>query len=298
MRVGVCFALLAQTALIPSVERAAEPVLDIPFDFKTRQPIVQVRVNGGRPVPFLFDTGASVNVVDEGIAREIGVVGSGAQSISGGGEASVPARFADSLTFETSGARWDRQRAVIVRLGYPATKHFAGFVGAPILMRYVVQFDFGTRVLRLIDPSMYEPPTHAVLVPFELQGDLPVVRAIIDAGGGPIAARLMVDTGAGDVFADLNRPFVDAHRLLESVESPAASARPAGIGGTAPFVYGIGRRMVVGDMAFDRPRLGLSRAASGSSSRSERDGVIGNELLRRFRVTFDYRRRTLVLEKP
>ncbi len=163
-------------------------------------------------------------------------------------------------------------------------------------MRHVVQFDFERHILRLIDPSTYQPPPRAALVPFELQGDLPVVRAIVDAGTGPVEARLMVDTGAGDSFADLNRPFVDAHRLLEAVKDGAATARPAGIGGTAPFVYGIGRRMVLGGMTFDKPRLGLSRAVSGSSSRAERDGIIGNELLRRFRATFDYGRRTLVLE--
>jgi hypothetical protein len=184
-----------------------------------------------------------------------------------------------------------------VPLGYLDTKHFAGFIGAPILMRYVVQFEFDRRILRLIEPSTYQPPAGAVVVPFELQGDLPVVRAIVDAGAGPVEARLMVDTGAGDSFADLNRPFVDAHRLLDALKDPASTARPAGIGGTAPFVYGTGKRMVVGGMTFDRPRLGLSRATSGSSSRGERDGIIGNDLLGRFRATFDYRRRTLVLEK-
>ena len=295
MRVVLALALLTILPVRSSLP-SAEPVHEIPFDFKTLQPIVQVRVNGGRAVPFLFDTGASINVVDEAIAREAGVAGENTSSITGGGQASVPARFADSLTFEASTMTWDRQRAAVLRLGYPDAKHFAGFIGAPILMRYVVQFDFDKRILRLIDPSTYLPPPRAVLVPFELQADLPVVRAIVDAGAGPVEARLMVDTGAGDSFADLNRPFVDAHRLLEALKDGAATARPAGIGGTAPFVYGIGRRMVLGGMTFDKPRLGLSRAVSGSSSRAERDGIIGNELLRRFRATLDYGRRTLVLE--
>ena len=35
-----------------------------------------------------------------------------------------------------------------------------------------------------------------------------------------------------------------------------------------------------------------------SSSRSERDGIIGNALLESFVVTVDYARRTLVLERP
>jgi hypothetical protein len=49
-------------------------------------------------------------------------------------------------------------------------------------------------------------------------------------------------------------------------------------------------------LKFAHPRLGLSRAQSGSSSRSERDGIIGNDLLRAYVVTVDYRRRVLFLE--
>jgi hypothetical protein len=55
----------------------AEPALEIAVDFRTRQPIVVVGVNGGQSAPFLVDTGASVNAVDETIARAAGLVGSG-----------------------------------------------------------------------------------------------------------------------------------------------------------------------------------------------------------------------------
>jgi hypothetical protein len=108
---------------------------------------------------------------------------------------------------------------------------------------------------------------------------------------------LMVDTGAGSVFVDLNRPFVDRHGLVGALPSSSASDRPAGIGGTAPFVYGIGRQFKLGGLVFDLPKLGLSRATQGSSSQTERDGIIGNQLLRDYLTTFDYRRRALALER-
>jgi hypothetical protein len=216
--------------------------------------------------------------------------------MSGGGEVSFEARLMGPMKLEAGGAVWEAQRAAVGRLGYPETKHFAGLLGAPILMRYAVQFDYDRRKLRLIDPAAYTPPAGAVLVPFDLQDDLPIVHAVVDAGTGPLDARLMVDTGASQ-FVDLNRPFVDAHRLLQAIPDAALTQRPAGLGGTAPVVYGTGRRVILGGVTFDRPRLGMSQARAGSSSRSERDGIIGNDLLRQFLVTVDYRRRTLVLEK-
>ena len=268
---------------------------EIPFEFRTRQPIVPVRVNGDTAVPFVIDTGASVHVIDSEIAGKAMAAAGRAMQISGGGQTTVDAQFVDGLTLDSGGLTWTGQRAVVASLGYPDRKHFAGLIGAPILMRYTVQFAFEARTMRLFEPSAYRPPAGATLVPFELQDDLPVVRAAIDAGSGPLEARLMVDTGAA-TFIDLNRPFVERHRLVEMLPDAAGENRPAALGGTAPFLYGTARRATLAGHGFDRPRIGLSRAQSGSSSRSERDGVIGNDLLRRFTVTVDYSRRTLVLE--
>jgi hypothetical protein len=290
--------MLTAACLLPlSAEQGNPPVSAhiIPFDFTTYQPIAPISVNGGRPVPFLFDTGASTNVIGQALAEEMKLVPTGpAQAITGGGQASVSMRYADGVTLASSAMEWRAQRAAVVPIG---ARHFSGFIGAPILMRYVVQFDFAQRQIRMIDPARYQPPARSVQIPFELQADLPVVRARVDAGNGPFDARLMVDTGAGSVFVDLNRPFVDRHGLLDALQGTTPSDRPAGIGGTAPFVYGVGRQFTLGGLVFDRPRLGLSRATEGSSSRAERDGVIGNQLLRDYLTTFDYPRRMLVLER-
>jgi predicted aspartyl protease len=270
---------------------------EIPFEFATRQPILPVKVNGGPAVPFVVDTGASIHVIDRELARQVKIAGGRASRMSGGGQASVDVQFVDGLTLEAAGMSWTEQRAAVAPLGYPDKKHFAGLIGAPILMRYTVEFNFPARTLRLLDPASYTPPQGAVIVPFELQADLPIVRATIDAGSGPIEARLMVDTGAS-TFLDLNRPLVEAHRLVDALANATPGDRPAAIGGTAPFLYGTAQRVTFGGHTFERPRLGLSRATTGSSSRSERDGVIGNELLRRWVMTVDYARRRIALTQP
>jgi hypothetical protein len=291
-------AVAAFAAIMPVLEgdERKEVYHELPFAFTTRQPIVPVSVNGGPLVPFVVDTGASIHLVDITLAPRAGVAGGTSTRLSGGGQARAEVTFLDALTLQAGGLVWDGQRAAVTALGYPKAKHFGGLLGAPVLMRYTVQFDFDAHTMRLYDPSRYAPPAGAVIVPFELQENLPIVRVTVDAGSGPLEARLMVDTGAG-TFIDLNRPFVDAHRLVESIPDAASKDRPAAIGGTAPFLYGTGHRVTFGGTTFDRPRLGLSRAQSGSSSRHDRDGVIGNDLLRHFLVTFDYRRSALVLER-
>jgi Aspartyl protease len=290
--------IAASVGVIVALAASSPPALqEFPFEFKTRQPIVTVRVNGGAAVPFVVDTGATIHVVDRDILRESITANGRSALLSGGGQATVDVRFVEGLTFEVGGVSWSDQRAAVATLGYPDRKHFAGLLGAPILMRYTVQFAFPSQRMRLIDPATYTPPADAVLVPFELQEDLPIVHVSLDAGDGPIDARLMVDTGAS-AFIDLNRPFVDSHRLVEIIRDAKPLDRPAALGGTAPFLYGTARRATLGGLVFEGPRIGLSRAQSGSSSRHERDGILGNDLLRQFIVTVDYRRKTLVLERP
>jgi predicted aspartyl protease len=294
---GVAAASVALTIGLPAGTVPHPPPLrEIPFEYRTHQPVVPVSVNGGAAVPFVIDTGASIHVIDREIANKAGVGGGTATTMRGGGQAAVDAAFVNGVTLATAGQAWSEQRAAIASLGYPDRKHFAGLLGAPILQRYTVQFAFGSRVMRLFDPLTYEPPAGAVLVPFELQEDLPIVRATIDDGRGPVEARLMVDTGAS-TFLDLNRPFVDAHKLTETMPEVSSAQRPAALGGTAPFVYATARRVTLAGQVFDAARIGLSRAQSGSSSRSERDGIIGNALLERYVMTVDYRRKILVLEK-
>jgi hypothetical protein len=228
----------------------------------------------------------------------------------GGGEATVATKWVDGVTFAFGGRSWPAQRAAVAPLGYPDRKHFAGLIGAPILARYAVRFDFPSQMLQLIDPAAYEPPAGALRVPFELQDDLPVIRVTVDAGAAPVVARLMVDTGASTSI-DLNRPFVERHGLVQALADATPADRPAALGGTAPFLYATGRsasidgesfdtrqRRTAGSIVFDRPRLGLSRALTGSSASDARDGIIGNELLRRYVMTVDYRRRIVVLASP
>jgi predicted aspartyl protease len=292
--------LAVGAGLLGALAMARQPsdaVIEIPFTFATKQPIVQVQLNGRPAVPFVIDTGASIHLIDREIAKQAAAGEGRTVPLTGGGQSTVQTQWVDALTLAAGGQTWSGQRAALAPLGYPDRKHFAGLLGAPILMRYTVQFDFPARIMRLFDPAAYAPPAGATTIPFELMDDLPVVHVTIDAGTGPLEARLMVDTGAS-TFIDLNRPFVEKHKLVEAIPDAAARERPAALGGTAPFLYGTGKRATLGGIPFDAPRLGLSRATTGSSSRSERDGVLGNAMVEKYVMTVDYRRNLIVLTRP
>src|SRR6478736_8520471 len=141
---------------------AAQASHDLFFTFTTRQPIVQVSVNGGAALPFVVDTGATIHLVDQEIARQAGIEGSSDLQMHGGGQAGVQAHIVESLNMKVGDLTWAGQRAAIVPLGYPKRKHFAGLLGAQILKQYTVRFNFNGRTMSLLDPGSYKPPKGAV----------------------------------------------------------------------------------------------------------------------------------------
>jgi hypothetical protein len=52
----------------------------------------------------------------------------------------------------------------------------------------------------------------------------------------------------------------------------------------------------IGPFSFRDPMLRLYTSASGAGGDMTTDGALGNEILRRFTVTFDYARKRLELE--
>jgi hypothetical protein len=130
------------------------------------------------------------------------------------------------------------------------------------------------------------------------------VSFVVDTGASinpsiarsPVRRASMVDTGASQ-FVDLNRPFVEAHRLGDLLSDATSVDRPAALGGSAPFLHATAKRVTLGSLVFEWPRIGLSRAQTGSSSRRDRDGIIGNALLQQFVMTVDYKRHTIILER-
>jgi len=55
-------------------------------------------------------------------------------------------------------------------------------------------------------------------------------------------------------------------------------------------------RVAIAGWTFDRPHVQAHREPSATGAAAETDGLIGNELLSRFRMTVDYPRRRLLLE--
>lgn len=104
----------------------------------------------------------------------------------------------------------------------------------------------------------------------------------------------MIDTGFMGALI-LNRPFVEKSGLLPPDEQ-TTPFELCGIGGTSKTRIGTLESLRLGSADVKAPVTLFSQAAEGNLSREDFDGMIGNALLRRFKVVFDYSRSRMFLE--
>jgi len=258
----------------------------IPFSWTPGQIEVPVSVNGGAPVTFIVDTGAEYSVLSPEIAASAGVKTT----------RSVARDFGEaSLAF--GGITLPRERVMVMPFDNFKRQGRAiqGVVGYGFFERYIVSIDYDRKVLDVSEPAGFKPPDAATAIPIRFVGRLPAISVDIAVRGrAPLGATAMVDTGASQTMF-IRHPFATAHRLFEATTNSTSSA-PSLASGTLSLVRLAAESMTFGEWTFDDPFIRLFATAEGAAGSTETDCLIGNELLRRFRVTLDYSRKTMWLE--
>lgn len=104
----------------------------------------------------------------------------------------------------------------------------------------------------------------------------------------------MIDTGFMGALM-LNRPFVEKSGLLPPDEQ-TTPFEVCGIGGTSKTRIGTLESVRLGIADVKAPVTLFSQAVNGNLSSADYDGMIGNAILHRFNVVFDYSRSRMFLE--
>ena len=275
-RLGIV--LLCSTALALAADKPAPGLpLSIPFEFFSNQILLKVSVNGSAPVWFVVDSGASACVVDAALAQKLGIKTEGEKQGHGAGKGTVQFAFAHNVTYGLPGLSLPVEESYVIDLsGQPALlgRFVGGILGYSFFAPYVVDIDFDARILTLYDPERYHPVGDTV--PLTLIKHTPHIRAKLTVDGRPPVEReLLVDSGSQDAIDD---------DLL--AQSPARVQVIAGVGLGQEFRTLLGRAdsLQLGSFTLLHPF-----GATGGTA------LIGNEVLLRFHVAFDYQHARIFL---
>jgi hypothetical protein len=271
----------------------------LPFEYASRHVWLKVSINGAPPADFLFDTGASLTVLDSSYAARIGIASVGHQQGVGAG-AVGHAAFAAVRTLRVEGPDGDGVELADLKVAVLGLQGFlqpyfwrdvAGVLGFDFIQRFVDRIDYDAKVLTLDDPQGFHYAGTGAAIPMTLAGSTPVVSLTLD---GSVAGEFRIDVGSGGTV-DLHTPFVKQHRLLEG-KGPRVAILGGGFGGTFRSTARRMERLTIGPYGWALPIVALSEATTGAFTSEDYAGNIGNQVLQRFTCTLDYARRTLYLE--
>ena len=274
--------ILASCATLPS-----EPVR-VPAEIMNSRIHIPVSVNGGPPVKFILDTGAGGSPLAKEYADTIGVKGERTGNAVGAG-GSVPVSMASDIRFRIGEMDHRSKRSALIpfgqvslRVGHPID----GIIGHDVLARWITEIDYAGGQVSFHAPATWRPPADAIAVPVEFHHGLPIIRTRITvADGRTLDARLLVDTGAGAAVV-LKKHYVDQNNIDTSKFFETAAGM--GVGGATRGRIGRIARLEFGGITVENPVTNFSLSTAGALGETSSDGLLGGEILRRFRFITDY----------
>ncbi len=262
---------------------------------------VQARLNGSAPLWFLLDSaGGSPLILDQKKAIDMRLPVDGRGVGIGAGENPFTVTYSQGVSVSLEGVELNDQTVAatsLETLRRYAGRDLDGILGFQLFSRYVVEVHYATGTVNLYEPQNYQYTGSGQILPATLEGKHFCVRVRISLDGSePLDARLLVDTGAGQILTTLNSPYVDSHRLLSPSWNRAASRVQVGLGGETRVFAAHARALELGRFTFHDLTVELSRDTKGLMASADFDGILGGEMLRRFKVIFDYSRRRIIFE--
>lgn len=303
---GVAFTPDGATGPPPVRWLKSSGVATLPFEYRARHVWLRASLNGGPPEDFLFDTGASVTVLDSGYAARVGLKTEGRMQAAGAG-ASGGASFTNLASLRVAddgrdgtvgtgdGIELEDLKVAVLSVNPQFAPYFwremAGILGYDVISRFVVEIDYDRHVLRLTDPKAFHYEGREAPIPMVLNGVIPAVHATLDDG---IDGLFRLDVGSSSTV-DLHGPFVRRHGL-EGRMSRWIEVTGAGFGGTFSSKLGRLSKLAIGPYSWREPMVMLSGTKEGAFASEDFAGNMGNRILERFKVTLDYDGRRIWLE--
>jgi hypothetical protein len=254
--------------------------------------ILKVRVNDSPPLNFTIDTGSDFfGIITSEQAKNLNLTPRDSYKVGGiVGEIETASIRNINLSFPGLEAR--NQRLEILFEGTSANdSRVDGALGFQFLKQFVAEFDYEAKSIKLFSPADYRYDGPGESIPVKIKDGSPMIRVkMITASGKTVESYFEVDSGLGGTLVFFT-PAVKKYGLLEDIKTIQS---PTSIETGGEYHRRIGRvkSVQVGRFSIMGAPVSLSQNAEGHGI----DGNVGAEILRHFKVIFDFPHHRMILE--
>jgi len=252
-----------------------KPRIEIPFSLVNDFIVINVLVDNVIPTRFIVDTGAEntvllekrmTDLLDIDYRKTYNIRGSDLETL-------LTAYLATGIDLRLADALLARDRSMLVlaenyfNFERIIGQNIQGILGADFLMRFVVEINYRRGVLILHDPAKWSPSSRHKLIKSAFVRNRPYVQLPVTLNSSTVNdLDLPVQT----------IPTFIANGLGGQLQGSVGRARSVGLAG----------KELEGVVTYFQPI-----DTSGASYLNEREGILGNRIMKRFNVVVDYLRR-------
>ena len=288
------FEAFAKTQSFSTSQTFKKTEIQIPFEYHNGFIIVETFLNGVLPIKMLFDTGSELTLITEPtIVALLGFPPSDQINIIGADfNKPLTGRLMRRISLSVGEVYMPSQTIVsldenVLDLAQLTGRDVYGILGVGQFNAYAVQIDYAAGMITLLDPDRVRLLKNSFSIPIEIEGRKPYTSLhCIFHPEARDSLRFLIDTGAALELLINPKP---ADTLLYP---PNLVLGAIGMGLGGDLLGYVGRIDTLNLGNYPIPAVVTHFHASGDSSliklTSERQGIIGNRLLDRFKVIIDF----------
>ncbi len=245
------------------------------------------------PVTLLVDTGGA-NIVTPTAAKKLGLNVEGKVEGRGVGEKTADVRFTTIKSLQLGNIELTDQLFYVFdmeEIQKVEGVQFEGLIGYEVFKRFVVGINYQDNLLTLTDPEHFHYAGKGSVIPFTFHDRTPQIEAELDG----IKGAFTIDTGSRATVS-IHGPFAKNHQLNQKYDYSPEMTFGWGVGGPVKSTLARVGAFRIGDLVVKEPLFDFFKGHKGAFSNADIAGNIGGGLLRRFNVTFNYKKQHIIFE--
>lgn len=274
----------------------------IPFNYVNNFIILDVKIFGSIPVHLIFDTGAEHVIIFKrqytdllGVAydKRIPIMGSDLSS-------PIYALITRNALMEVAGLPAKPYDFLILEEDYFNLEELVGttidgLIGGSVFKNLIIHLDYRTLRMTLYDPNFFQVPEEYTTLPINIKINKPYINAEASLQDGSLLkVDLLVDTGAGVPLL----LHTNSHHSLKLPDQYIRGKLGMGLGGYLEGFIGRINNLSLGNIEFPGIVTSFQDIKTEFLNNKDRfrNGIIGNQLLSRFSIFFDYNKGLLIVK--
>ena len=268
-------------------------IAEIPFELNNDLVLIKLKINDlSEYKTFVFDTGATADVIDSTSAQTLGLKANYKHEASGAsGKKSYDIILNQKLSLNDN-ANVENTLLVIAdltKLKQALGKDFDGIIGYSLINKYITKVDYDNKKIVLFDKIQDVDTTGYEAIPFKFEHGMPIPQFDISItlnNGETYTDKILLDSGASRTLI-VNMPYNKKHNLTQKSGKSIVSKSEDLHGETFPESIAI-KSITVGGYTLNDMAIIVSNDEDGVNSYDNYMGLLGAEVINRFDVILDY----------